>query len=198
MARESKENEKSLLSVVANLALRLMAVAFAAAVCLGLTYAATRNRIATQKETEEKQACMDSLPALKSAADLKEEREIEKEARKAEPSVEKVFSSPEGYVVLVASKGYGGQIIMGVGIDNAGVVQGVSMVSQSETPGLGSNIQNEEFLRQFEGKREVSEVKLNGEIEAVTGATISSTAVAEGVRKAMRVFEKVISKGSPS
>ncbi|MDD5448321.1 MAG: RnfABCDGE type electron transport complex subunit G [Actinomycetota bacterium] len=184
--------------MAANLAFRLMVVGLAAAICLGLTYVATKDRIATQKEAEEKQASMDSLPALKSAADLKEERELEKKAAKLEPSVEKVFSSPVGYVILLASKGYGGQIRMGVGIDNAGVIQGVSIISQSETPGLGSNIQNEEFLRQFVGKGETSEIKLDGEIKAVTGATISSTGVAEGVRKAMKVFDKVISGRSPS
>ncbi len=80
-----------------------------------------------------------------------------------------------GYAASVTPAGFGGPINLMVGIDSAGEVMGVKIVSMSETPGLGSRVGGPEFLAQFEG--------LSGEVsvDAISGATISSTAVINGV-----------------
>ncbi len=80
-----------------------------------------------------------------------------------------------GYAASVSPSGFGGPVNIMVGVDSAGTVMGVKIVSMSETPGLGSRVGGEEFLSQFDGK--------SGEVavDAISGATISSTAVMAGV-----------------
>ncbi len=80
-----------------------------------------------------------------------------------------------GYSATVSPSGFGGPIELMVGISSDGKVVGVDVVSMSETPGLGSKTGNSDFLSQFIGA--AGEVK----VDAISGATISSKAVAEGV-----------------
>ena len=91
-----------------------------------------------------------------------------------------------GYVVRVAPNGFGGAIDMMVGVDVSGAVTGVAIVSQSETASLGANCTREDFRAQFTGKTGTLSVsKDGGEIEALTGATVTSRAVTEGVQAAI-------------
>lgn len=85
-----------------------------------------------------------------------------------------------GFCVKVSQSGYNGKILSMVGVDLDGKVTGVHIISHSETPGLGSNITKSAFLDQFIGKGAQDD-----EISAVTGATVSSKAVAESVAKAV-------------
>ncbi|MDD5747384.1 MAG: FMN-binding protein, partial [Candidatus Omnitrophica bacterium] len=104
-----------------------------------------------------------------------------------------------GWGVPLSGKGYGGPIRLLVGVDITGVITGVKVLGHSETPGLGSKI-NEKgykqtepaFLRQFNGKKNQDIVLIKGptdsNIQAITGATISSRAVVESVRKGVEEF----------
>lgn len=91
-----------------------------------------------------------------------------------------------GSIVSTSVRGYSGRIHMLIGYRGDGRIAGLQIVSHSETPGLGSKITREDFLRQFSGKL-IDEIKLKrdgGTIDAITGATVSSKAVIEGVRLA--------------
>lgn len=94
-----------------------------------------------------------------------------------------------GYVVVTVEKGYGGDISVMTGVDLEGKVTGVSILSMSETAGLGANATKESFLKQFVGK--ISGIGVNkgtpaeNEIKALTGATITSKAVAKAVDAAI-------------
>ena len=91
-----------------------------------------------------------------------------------------------GHVVEVAPMGFGGAISMVVGIDAEGKVSGVSIVKMTETSGLGANAKNTSFREQYVGKSGTLAVsKDGGEIEALTGATITSRAVTNGVNAAL-------------
>ena len=93
-----------------------------------------------------------------------------------------------GYVLTVLTKeGYGVNISVSIGVDGEGKVMGVQILTHSESPGLGANAVNSSFLNQYAGKggQEISVVK-NGqpgdaEIQAITGATITSKAVTRAV-----------------
>lgn len=101
-----------------------------------------------------------------------------------------------GYVFTTSAKGYGGDIKVMVGVDKSGSVTGVSILEISETAGLGMNAKNESFLKQFLSKNgEISVIK-NGtpadkEISALTGATITSKAMAKAVNTALALYEQV-------
>ena len=95
---------------------------------------------------------------------------------------------PIGHAFMAQGRGYGGtiDILIGLKPDNKSL-QGIKIITQQETPGLGAKIINASFLDQFRGIS-VNEVDLSrngGKIDAITGATISSTAVVEGVKKAI-------------
>lgn len=94
-----------------------------------------------------------------------------------------------GYVVVTVEKGYGGGISVMTGVDLEGKVTGVSILSQSETAGLGANATKESFLQQFAGKIAGLTVTKNtpaeNEIKALTGATITSKAVTAAVEAAI-------------
>ena len=90
-----------------------------------------------------------------------------------------------GYAFIAVGKGYGGEINTFVGIDKDFTIKQITVISNSETPGLGAKITESFFTDQFKGLRS-SDVKLNkdgGKIDAITGATISSRAVTDSVRQ---------------
>ncbi len=104
----------------------------------------------------------------------------------ADDTVKTVYQADGGYVVEVTPSGFGGEIDMVVGIDAAGTVTGVSIVSMSETSGLGANASKESFRSQYIGKSgDLAVSKDGGEIDALTGATITSRAVTRGVNSAL-------------
>lgn len=91
----------------------------------------------------------------------------------------------KGKVIQVAPRGYGGPIQLLVGIDQKEKVSGLKILSQAETPGLGSNAVKPEFLRQFIGKSTQDKLEPKQDIDAITGATITSRAICQGVKKAL-------------
>ena len=100
-----------------------------------------------------------------------------------------------GYVFKTSAKGYGGDIDLMVGIDTSGKVTGVSILSISETAGLGMNAKNESFINQYIGKSGTIGVSKNGasdtEIQALTGATITSKAVTSAVNTARSLYSQI-------
>lgn len=107
------------------------------------------------------------------------------------PDVAAVYASETGYAVQVTPSGFDGTITMMVGIDKSGNVLGISIISHTETAGLGAvaaanNAAGEAFRSQFVGTAgSLAVTKDGGEIDAITGATITSRAVCEGVNIAL-------------
>ena len=99
-----------------------------------------------------------------------------------------------GKIFEVKSFGYGGDIYFKVGVDNEMKIKKIKIKEHNETPGLGAKITDEKFLNQFTGKTKeeiyLKKDKSEGEIDAITGATISSRAIVEGVRKLLENIEK--------
>lgn len=95
-------------------------------------------------------------------------------------------ASSKGKAIAVSPRGYGGPIEMMVGIDEKGKISGVKILSHRETPGLGANIVKPKFLEQFKGKTLKDPIEPKKDIDAVTGATISSRAVCAGVKEALK------------
>ena len=90
-----------------------------------------------------------------------------------------------GTAVLVAPRGYSGSIKMLVGVDADLKVTGIKVLDQRETPGLGTNILKPKFLSQFIGKNPTDKLEPKKDVAAITGATISTRGVCEGVRSAL-------------
>ena len=86
---------------------------------------------------------------------------------------------------------------MMVGIDSNAAVQGIEILSHGETAGLGAKITEEKFKSQFRDKNPVLEVVKNetdnpNQITAITGATISSRAIAAGIEQSIALIEEAV------
>lgn len=108
-----------------------------------------------------------------------------------------------GYVITVTAKdGSQGSITFSVGIKNDGTVNGYSITSISETPGLGMKAKEADFYKQFENKKvdKFDVVKAtpskDDEIEAITGSTITSKAMANGCNAAITYFQNKLQGGA--
>ncbi len=105
--------------------------------------------------------------------------------------VSKVYKGQSGYALEVKPSGFDNTITMMVGVDFEGKVLGISIVSHTETAGLGAvaaatTSAGEAFRGQFVGQSgAVSVNKDGGAIDAITGATITSRAVCAGVNAAL-------------
>ena len=88
-----------------------------------------------------------------------------------------------GCCVNSVGSGYGGDINLMVGIDTDGKVSGISFVSMSETPGVGTKVKGKGFVSQFLGLGEKAVIGEN--VDGISGATFSSKGVAEAVNNAL-------------
>ena len=104
-----------------------------------------------------------------------------------------VADNKEGIVVTVKTKSFGGLLTEMVGIDKNGAITGVKVVDHADTPGLGTKAHDPKHLKQYKGKAELvdQDIKKDTSINAVTGATISSNGVHNGVFAALEQFKKV-------
>ena len=107
-----------------------------------------------------------------------------------------------GYVIQIKSKGYGDFITYTVGITNDGNVNGISIISIAETPGLGMNAEKvivpqfvDKIAQQFAVVKNGQLTDSATQIEAISGATITSRAVTNGVNAAVSYFENVLKGG---
>lgn len=130
-----------------------------------------------------------------------------------EPSAEKLTVDLDGDAVTVypakkggntvgyavesfTSKGFGGRINVMVGFDMEGNIVGTSVISHSETPGLGAKMTEPAFSSQFVGRNPASYrlavTKDGGDVDAITASTITSRAYCDAVDRAYRVFEQIV------
>ena len=110
---------------------------------------------------------------------------FETEAYEGEDTtIQAVYKGENGFVIQTSAYGYAGDIVMLVGVSNEGTVTGLVVRDMSETYGLGANaLTDTEFLSQYLGTSGDAEVGNN--IDAITGATVSSKAVTRAVNAAV-------------
>ncbi len=102
-----------------------------------------------------------------------------------------------GYCVQASASGFGGELDLVVGVDKGGKVTKTRIVSMSETPGVGTKASDDSFLSRFEGKSGLltvtkGDVKQETEIAAISGATVSSRAVTQGVNAALSAVTQLL------
>lgn len=105
-----------------------------------------------------------------------------------------------GYTIKTSSKGYGGAIELMVGISKDGKITGVEIGNHSETPGLGSKATEPMFKNQYVNKDVLNSLLVvkgstnnDNEISAISGATITSNGVTNGVNAAMKIYNEKLS-----
>lgn len=133
-------------------------------------------------EEQKLAAVKENLEALYPGAEFKEETIA------VSGSIQNVYSasgSANGYVYKAAVNGYAGEVSFLVGINEDGSYQGfIALDYSSETSGFGSRIGDEEFSSRFDGK------SIDDNIDTLSGATVTSTAVVKGIDEIVEHFEE--------
>jgi Na+-translocating ferredoxin:NAD+ oxidoreductase subunit G len=163
----------------------MFAIALLSGYLLSQVFRITRAHIEKQKKIEAERLNKEMFPDGVDFVD----------AEKQGLSYTSVFDAEKnqlGMIFEFSRSGYSGPIVIKVGIDKNLQVKGVRILGHNETPGLGAKITDNKFLNQFNGKTGnelgLKKYYADGTIDAVTGATISSKAVSEGI---MEMMEKV-------
>ena len=175
-------------------AMILFAITLVSGACLGGVYEITKAPIAAAEMAAKAEAYKTVLPA----AETFEEAGSADALGYGNVTVDEAVSGKDasgaevGYVVTSTSKdGYGGAITVSVGIEADGTVSGIEFLTLAETAGLGMNADKPEWKGQYAGKNVDSfTVTKNGasaenEINAISGATITSNAVTGAVNGAV-------------
>jgi len=193
------------MSDMLKMGLKLLIITVVAALGLSLTNLATVDAIEEQKI----KAANEARQAVLSEAEEFEPVEIDA-AYSGEGTtvrIKEIYAGKSGdnligYTYTVLSKGYGGDVEIIIGIDVEGKIEAIQIGEHSETPGLGAKAVDVNFVGQYRGKTvdkslEVVKGKVSGDaqIQAISGATITSRAVTEGVNKAIEYYNNVLKTG---
>ena len=97
-----------------------------------------------------------------------------------------------GAVITSSARGYGGDVVVMVGIDAQGAIRAVTVTSHSESPGVGTRVvDSADYLARYTGLSAGGPLVLGQDVDAVTGATVSSTAVIEAVNAAIEAYNQI-------
>lgn len=187
---------KTIQSNLINMTLSLLVVAAFSAVTLGYFYETTKEPIAKAKN----QKILNAITEVVGTFDndpFAEKTNITTPDGKYK--LEMYPARENGIITSVAIRthsdnGFGGRIELIIGMLMDGTVSGYKVIDQKETPGLGTKIASGKFAEQFVGMNSYNDnfklKKDGGDIDAITGATISSRAVIDAIEKAIVAYKK--------
>ena len=196
---------------IGKLILVLTLICFIAALALYQVNEFTKEPIALAYKEEKLKAIRNVLPKYDNMPDTENKGKIEivigvdddgnnltKDYYVATMGDEVVGVAFEG----VSSEGYGGDIVVMIGVEPDGTIHGIEIIRHAETPGLGSKIAEEPFLSIFPGRNlentKWGVKKDGGDIDQITGATISPRAVVFAIDDELKRFsekrEEIIEK----
>ena len=168
--------------------LTLLAITLICGLLLGLVYDRTKAPIAQAAEKAKQEAYAKVYPGGEFTADEALNTALEAFAADDKDAViTEVMSANggEGYVFSCQAKGYGGAVQLAVGVKADKTITGLSVLSMSETPGLGAKCTNEDFQAQFEGIQ-AEKITINQDYDQISGATITSSAIMRAVNATLK------------
>lgn len=192
---------------ILRLVLVLAIICIVAAAALAKVYDVTKGPIAYQKKLAILKAITTVLPEYDNKPD-EETKEFTIGKDKKGEEIKMIFyqGKKSGELVgiafkVVAHEGYGGDIEIMMGVDPNGIVTGVEILGHNETPGLGAKITEDSFKVKFKGlsiKNDLRVKKDGGEVDQITGATISPRAVVEVIKEGLELYQKAFSTAEKS
>lgn len=177
-----------------NMVLCLLAICLVCSGLLAGVYALTAEPIAAAAAAKNESAIKEVLP--ETAVTIEEERTVDFEgASYAYNLAYDEQGNTVGCAINVAPVGCVGPIVIKVGFDASGVIFNTKVLSQAETPGLGAKCVEPAFSEQFKGfdpaQKNLAVKKDGGDVDAITGSTITSRAYADGLALAAKVFQAI-------
>jgi electron transport complex protein RnfG len=189
-------------STFVSLVLTLGVVTLVASVSLGFVYQWTKEPIAEAQLRKQLKAIEYVMPGYDNNPVVEK---YSVPVPDGKDSLEFYPAKANGELIGVAirtksTKGYSGDIWLMVGFNMNGEIQNVFVIDHKETPGLGSKMSSPGFVKQYLGKspdRMSLKVKKDGgDVDAITGATITSRAYGEAIQLAFDTFKSTINNGT--
>lgn len=180
---------------ILKLGIVLMLYSLTAGALLAAAYIKTAPIIAANKEAAGNEALKVVLPGMDGGFE-KMDADTDFPYWIGYPDASK--SSPGGYVFITTQQGYSSVLEIMVGVDPDGVIVGLSVLAQQETPSLGDGVTKPEFNGQFIGlsaQDNLAVTKDGGVINAITGATISSRAMTLAIKNGLNRLNAVLTGG---
>jgi len=175
----------------------LTAICLVVAALLGGVNAVTADRIEAINKANTEASLKAVAPAADEFAPVELTAAASANGAKLTEAYEvKVGGEGAGYAFKVVASGSQGNIEMIVGVDADNAVTGVSIVSNKETSGIGSKVMDNNplpsgtgVLDQFVGMTGAGSLAVGKNVDAISGATVSSKGVTKGVNAALAVAE---------
>ena len=172
----------------------------------GAALAAVQSRLGPRIEQNKRDETYDQVPCLVSGAVKENTRELKLKVGGEERVVYKAFDGAGrhvGWVIKATGQGFADVIELLIGLDErAGTITGLYVLENKETPALGNKIVEPGFRDRFRGKSTARPLRVTkkppragNEIQAISGATVSSESVTRIVNAAVAEFRKAISAG---
>ena len=176
----------------------LFAITAATGLILGGVYTMTLEPIRLVQEQEKNEALASTLPGATEFETV--------DVKDGSPMITEIYKGSDGgevkgYNFTVTPKGYAGLLTIVVGVNNEGRVMDIKILSHSETPGLGAKAVEPAFAGQFKEKLAEkltvtkTSVESDDQIQAISGATITSSAVVNGVNTALNYWRAHFAEG---
>ncbi|MFO7152430.1 MAG: RnfABCDGE type electron transport complex subunit G [Bacillota bacterium] len=157
----------------------LTVISIVAGAALAFTYEATNPKIQEQERQALEQAVMNVIPGTEKM------ETVEKDGMTFYIGMDGQ-GNKKGIAFKTTGSGFSGPIEIMVGYDpKEGKLTGIEILSMSETPGLGAKIKEPSFTDQFKGKSVNDEFAPKKDVQVITGATISPTAVANAIKTSL-------------
>ena len=182
-------------STFLNMTLTLFVITLIAGVSLGFINDITKGPKAQAKLDRKINALKNVLPEFNNNP-VENVKLIKTDSAKDSVEVYTAFlnENQSGIAIVCSSdKGFSGLVKIMVGFNTDGSIFNIAVLEQKETPGLGTKMKGEKFLKQFRGKHpktyNLKVKKDQGDVDALTGATITTRAFSEATQMAYEVFE---------
>jgi electron transport complex protein RnfG len=183
---------KKLESTLPNMFIVLTAIALISAIALAYTYRQTKPVLDEQARRRQIQAVAQVTPEFDNLPTEEARTVAEFPDVVIYPAVRdggRVGTAVRSY----SENGYNGRIEVMVGFDETGEITGTTVLTHTETPGLGAKLTDESFRSQFVGMQPndagLTVESDGGEVDSITAATISSRAFVEAINRAWRAVE---------
>ncbi len=178
---------------VIKLGLVLLVITTVAAFTLSFTNSITKDKIALNREIEANKAMQEII--VDADAFVSIDQNTLTAIAESHKSVTRVLEGSKGnqligYIIVTETNGYAGSVEVFTAISVDGSVIGVKVGENTETAGLGTLVAEPSFTNQFLGL--VYTDKTNEKVDMLSGATVSSRAVTNGVNTAFEVFEEYL------
>lgn len=183
-------------STLFNMVFSLVVVTLVASTALGFVYELTKEPIAAAKLAEKIRA----IDEVVMEYDNRPVDEMYKIPIEGTTDSLEVYPAKKGGALVASAirsyspKGYGGDVWLMVGLLPNGKINNIAVLEHKETPGLGTKMNDVEFKEQYIGKLpgefDLNVTKDNGDVDALTGATITTRAFSQAVQLAFDMYKK--------